>query len=146
VRAPFTILIADRNRYVREFLRRELTGEGYQVMLAKSGQEVLELIDDRKHADLLILDLDVPGVKELSILEKAEERVSPLPVVVHSFSSDYLEDPSYLRPRAFVEKMGTNIDYLKRVVLEMLEKFYPIRFNAESHMERGPDDEEMDLK
>ena len=35
------ILIADRNRHVRDFLRRELGAEGYQVEVARDGREVL---------------------------------------------------------------------------------------------------------
>ena len=37
----FTILISDRNRNVREFLKREMMGEAYRVRLAKSWREVL---------------------------------------------------------------------------------------------------------
>ena len=40
----FTILIADRNRHVREFLRRELMAEDYCVEVAKDGREVLLMI------------------------------------------------------------------------------------------------------
>ena len=142
----FTILVADRNRYVREFLRRELTGEGYQVILVKSAQEILELMADMTYADLLILDLDLPGVKNLSVLEKAEDRVPPLPVVVHAFSSDERDYSTLPNTAVFVEKTGNNIDRLKRVVLDMLKKVYPMRFSAENYMGREPQKEEMDLK
>lgn len=33
----FTILTADRNRNVREFLKREMIAEGYRVKVAKIG-------------------------------------------------------------------------------------------------------------
>ena len=141
VKAPFTILIADRNRYVREFLKRELTGEGYRVILAKSAQEILDRIDDKKHVDLLILDLDVPGAKELSVLEKAEACIPPLPVVVHSFFSEYRDYSSLSSTTVFVEKRGTNIDHLKQVVLDSLQKSYPKRFKQGSDMGRHPAEE-----
>lgn len=38
----FTLLIADRNRNVREFLKRELIAEGYGVKVARNGQEILK--------------------------------------------------------------------------------------------------------
>lgn len=38
----FTILIADRNSNVREFLKREMMTEGYRVRLAKDSREVLK--------------------------------------------------------------------------------------------------------
>ena len=138
----FTILIADRNRYVREFLRRELIGEGYRVKLAKSGREVLELVFDQECVDLLILDLDVPDANELSVLEKVGDRIPTLPVVVHAFLSDYLGQPSLLSAAAFVEKRGTNIDDLKQVVSEMLQKSYPTRFERSHHISLQPAEQE----
>ncbi|UCF85874.1 MAG: response regulator [Desulfobacteraceae bacterium] len=138
MKKQFTILIADRNRYVREFLRRELIGQGYQVKLAKSGREVLELVFKQEHLDLLILDLDLPDAKELSILEKVGDRIPTLPVVVHAFLSDYPDYPSIFSTTAFVEKKGTNIDHLKQVVLEVLRKSYPNQFQLDKDIARQP--------
>lgn len=146
MREHFTILVADRNRYVREFLKRELTGEGYEILLAKSAQEILDLIHEKRDMHLLILDVDVPGAKELSILEKAEHRIPPLPVVVHSFFSDYREYASQSGTTVFVEKMGSNVDQLKRVVSEVLEKVSPVGFDAEMNMGRQPDKGDVDSK
>ncbi len=146
VRDHFIILVADRNRYVREFLRRELTGEGYEIILAKSAQEILDLIHEKRDMHLLILDVDVPCAKELSILEKAETRVPPLPVVVHSFFSDYRECTSQSGTTVFVEKTGSNVDQLKRVVSEVLEKASHGGVDAEMHMGRKTDEGDVDSK
>lgn len=146
VRDHFTILVADRNRYVREFLRRELAGEGYEIILAKSAQEILDLIHEKRDMHLLILDVGVPCAKELSILEKAENRVPPLPVVVHSFFSDYREYASQSDTTVFVEKTGSNVDQLKRVVSEMLEKAPNMQFDAEMNLEKQTDKGSVDSK
>jgi DNA-binding NtrC family response regulator len=146
VRDHFIILVADRNRYVREFLRRELTGEGYEIILAKSAQDILDLIHEKRDVHLLILDVGVPCAKELSILEKAENRVPPLPVVVHSFFSDYREYASQSDTTVFVEKMGTNVDQLKRVVSEVLGKTSPAGFDAELNMGKQTDEGDVDSK
>ena len=127
----FTLLIADRNRHVREFLRRELMAEGYRILLAKTGREVLKFVFNDERLDLLILDMDLPDAKEMSILERVEDRIPTLPVVVHTFLEEYLNDQVRLSTTAFVEKEGTNIDRLKQVVLEVLRKSYPQRFHAE---------------
>ncbi|MBN1831543.1 MAG: response regulator [Deltaproteobacteria bacterium] len=146
MRDHFTILVADRNRYVREFLRRELAGEGYEIILAKSAQEILDLIHEKRDMHLLILDVGVPCAKELSILEKAENRVPPLPVVVHSFFSDYREYASQSDTTVFVEKTGSNVDQLKRVVSEMLEKAPNMQFDAEMNLEKQTDKGSVDSK
>jgi len=130
----FTILIADRNRHVREFLRRELMAEGYNVQLAKTGREVLNAVFNDERLDLLIIDMDLPDAKEMSVLEKVEDRIPTLPVVVHTFLEEYVNHQIRLSTTAFVEKEGSNIDRLKQVVLEVLRKSYPQRFGMEQEM------------
>ncbi|MFX0199509.1 MAG: response regulator [Candidatus Hodarchaeota archaeon] len=123
MKEPFTILITDRNRHVREFLKREMVAEGYQVKLAKSGREIMKLVFSQGHLDLVILDLDLPDAGELDILERLQDRIPVLPVVVHTFLPEY-----FISSAAFVEKSGTNIDRLKEVVFDILRKSYPKRF------------------
>jgi DNA-binding response OmpR family regulator len=123
----FTILITDRNRHVREFLRRELTAEGYTVRVARDGREVLMVIDQEISPDLLILDLEIPYAGGLALLERLQNRENPVPVVVHTFLA---EDGNHMNARhaaVFVEKSG-NTDKLKTAVAEVLSKCYPRRF------------------
>jgi len=121
----FTILIADRNRHVRNFLRRELAAEGYRVESAKDGREVLRRLEVNELPDLLILDLEIPHVSGLEILTQLQDRVPMLPVVVHTFLTEYANHPVVEKAGAFVEKTGNNIDNLKAVILGVLRKWYP---------------------
>jgi len=118
----FNILIADRNLHVRELLRREMTIEGYRVHLAKNGQEVIKFAYHHDHLDLLILDPDLPDTDESSLLKKLGERVPPLHVVVHSFLPENMRHQNVLTAVTFVEKRGSSIDHLKKIVAEILEK------------------------
>ncbi len=118
----FTILISDRNRNVREFLKREMMAEGYRVRLAKSGREVLEWAYHHESIDLVILDLDLPDASEMAILAKLEDRIPTLPVVIHTFLSDYDNHPAVLNAAALVEKEGNSVERLKKVVAEILGK------------------------
>ena len=122
----FRILIADRNRHVREFLRRELISEGYRVDMAKDDREVLRRIN-LEPPDLLILDLEIPYAGGLAILEVLQGRRPPVPVVIHTFLTEYANHPAIQGQASFVEKRG-NTDCLKAAVLEMLQKYYPDRF------------------
>ena len=126
----FTILIADRNPHVRELLKREMMAEGYRVRLAKNGREVLGQVYHHEPLDLLILDLDLPDAGEVAILESIEDRIPTLPVVVHSFVSDYANQPAVLSAAVFVEKKGTSIEPLKKVVFEVLHKITPKNTNV----------------
>ena len=116
----FTILVSDRNGNVREYLRRELAAEGYRVRLAKSGQEVLKWIYYKEPIDLVILDPELPDADEIPLLERINDRVPTLPVIVHAFSPDYSNRPDILRAVKFVEKRGSSIEHLKEVVFELL--------------------------
>lgn len=118
----FTILISDRNRNVREFLKREMMAEGYRVHLAKSGREVLKWAYKQEFIDLVILDLDLPDTSEIAILEKLENRIPTLPVIIHAFLSDYENPPAVLNAAALVEKEGNSVERLKKVVSEILGK------------------------
>ena len=89
----FTILIADRNPHVRDFLRREMVSEGYRVRLARNGQEVLKSVLDDEPPDLLILDLDLPDVSDMTLLQRVQERIPTLPIVIHTFFTEYINHP-----------------------------------------------------
>jgi len=122
LREGYNILIADRNPHVRELLRREMMLEGYQVKLAKTGREVINYTLRQDSFDLLILDPDLPDTDESFLLKKLGERIPPLPVVVHAFLSENSEQQDVLTTVIFVEKRGSSIDHLKKIVAEILEK------------------------
>ncbi|AFM25386.1 response regulator [Desulfomonile tiedjei] len=121
---PFKILITDRNRYVRELLRREFRETGFRVQTAKNCSEVLSMVDANDPPDLLILDLEIPFGNGLQILERMQARVPPLPVVVHAFLAEYVNQPALRLAAALVEKRG-DIHILKSAVVEALERIYP---------------------
>ncbi len=118
----FKILVADRNQHVREFLKRELMAEGYRVGLAKNVQEVLKKVYHSETLDLLILDPDLPGGEGLSLFKKLQDRIPVLPVVVHTYLKDYTNHTDILSEVAFVEKSGSSVEGLKKMVYEILRK------------------------
>ena len=118
----FKILVADRNQHVREFIKRELMAEGYKVRLAKNVQEVLKNVFYPETLDLLILDPDLPGTDKLSLLKELQDRIPTLPVVVHTYLSDYNDHTNILSKLAFVEKSGSSVEGLKKMVFEILRK------------------------
>ena len=66
------ILIVDDESTIRQSLQGVLEDEGYQISLAESGEQCLEIL--RKHAfDLALLDVWLPGMDGLETLEKIRE-------------------------------------------------------------------------
>jgi len=123
----FTILIADRNRNVRDFLRRELSAEGYEVAVAEDGGGILAEIDRKPGVDLLVFDLEMPDADSSKIFEKTKNRRPPLPVVIHTFLTEECQrDFNQDKGEIYIEKSG-NIDHLKTAIADMLKRFYPDR-------------------
>jgi len=142
MRDTFIIMIADRNRNVREFLRREFKAEGYLVILAKDGREVLRMTRVGAVPDLLILDLDMPYVDGVKILEQLKDKEPSVPTVIHTTSMEYEGHAAVREAAAFMEKTGNNIDHLKEIVEETLRRFYPHRF---MHAKRQPEDKKGEV-
>ncbi len=84
------ILIADDDDGVRTMLQDLLTGEGYQVTEARSGTEVLTQIASGKDYNLLLMDVRMPGIDGLEVLERLHKNNNDLGVIMitaHATSS-----------------------------------------------------------
>jgi DNA-binding NtrC family response regulator len=104
VKKTVRILIADRNRHVRELLKRELETEGYLVTAARDAQEILGLLAQGEILDLLILDLEIPYVAEVNLLNQLKGLYPTLPVVIHSFQPENPQEIGTVNAVAFLEK------------------------------------------
>lgn len=125
----YKILVADRNRHVRDLLRRELMAEGYAVSVAKDGHEVWLLINGDEPPHLLILDLEIPYLEELVELAHFREGEPPVPLIIFSFLPT--EDERVVpRAAAFLEKKE-DTNHLKEVVAEVIGKFYRNRMASQ---------------
>ncbi len=81
------ILVVDDEEPIRKTLRMALEYEGYDVSEASSGQEALAFTE-REPADLVFLDIKMPGMDGLEVLGKLHERPSaPLVIMVSGHGS-----------------------------------------------------------
>ncbi|MBF0507395.1 MAG: response regulator [Deltaproteobacteria bacterium] len=126
----FTILVADRNRYVRDFLRREFAAAGYRVVVAKDAIELRRLIQRCRPLHLLVLDLEIPYMGGVTVLEQIRLEYPSLPVILHMFMTEEMSHPAFQDVAAVVEKSG-NPDELMRTVSQALRRRYPQDFVAE---------------
>ncbi len=101
------ILVADDDEGVRSVLRDLFEGEGYQVAEVKSGTEVLTTLARDDKFSLLIMDVRMPGIDGLDVLERLRKNGSEIPVIMvtahatasvgiramHSGAYDYVVKP-----------------------------------------------------
>ncbi len=75
------ILVADDEESIRWVLSKALKQRGFSVDLAPDGRHALELIKDNCY-DLAILDIKMPGITGLDLLDKVREMNRDLLVVI----------------------------------------------------------------
>ena len=77
------ILVVDDERDLRLAFRRMLERENYDVEVAESGQEALDLLQKNSY-DLLLTDVSMASVDGLELLATLRERNDQTPAVVIS--------------------------------------------------------------
>jgi DNA-binding response OmpR family regulator len=80
------ILIVDDETQVTLVIKRILEKEGYAVTTANDGHEALELVV-KSPPDLIILDINMPGINGYQVLEKIREH-HDIPVIMLSAIQD----------------------------------------------------------
>jgi DNA-binding response OmpR family regulator len=85
-----TITVVDDNPDIITIVKTILEGKGYQVLSASSGQELLNLLVDRK-PDLIILDIMMPEMDGLEVLGrlKAVTETASIPVILLTAKVQY---------------------------------------------------------
>jgi two-component system, NtrC family, nitrogen regulation response regulator NtrX len=77
------ILAIDDEAAIRDSLRMTLEYEGYEFIGAATGQEGLALVE-RESPDLVLLDVKMPGMDGLEVLDRLRSMNETLPIVVIS--------------------------------------------------------------
>ena len=76
------VLVVDDEPQIRRALSTNLRARGYEVELAATGEEALQLVVDR-HPDVVVLDLGLPGIDGLEVV-RSLRTWSRVPIVVLS--------------------------------------------------------------
>jgi PAS domain S-box-containing protein len=81
--SPGTLLVVDDNEMNRDILSRRLRRQGYDVVTAADGTQALELAE-RQEFSLVLLDIEMPGLSGLEVLETLRRRwsLNQLPVII----------------------------------------------------------------
>jgi DNA-binding NtrC family response regulator len=132
------ILLVDDQDTIRFFLEKTLTQEGYQAVTAKTGGEAIEKVG-RIMPDLVLLDLKLPDIDGLEVLQKIKESFPEIGVVmITAFGDietavkamkagayDFVSKPINLDQLLFVISKGLESERLNREVLQLKRKMDP---------------------
>ncbi len=100
------ILLVDDDREIIESMRITLEASGYEVMVARDGNQGLALAE-REDPDLVILDMMMPKRSGFLVLEKLR-RTRPVPVRIIMVTAN-----EGSRHKAYAETLGVD-DYIRK--------------------------------
>lgn len=137
------ILVVDDEHLIRWSLEQNLKKQGYEITTAGSGEDALRLLQEES-PDLVLLDVQLPGMNGMEVLEKIKEldeeviviMVTALGVLETAVQAmrlgayDYINKPFNLDELAIVIRKALETQELKREVAQ-LRSTQPKKFSIE---------------
>jgi two-component system, NtrC family, response regulator AtoC len=126
------ILVVDDEHLIRWSLEQNLKKQGYEVFTASNGEDALRIARE-EIPDLMLLDIQLPGINGLQVLEKIKEMEEEIIVIMvtalgvletavkamRSGAYDYVNKPFNLDELAIVIKKALETGELKREVAHL---------------------------
>lgn len=117
------VLIVDDEEHIRFLYSEELTDEGYDVITADSGYQLLEKIEAEK-PDLVVLDIKMVDYNGLDLLQDIRNKYYDLPVVLCTAYDTFKEDMKSIAADHYVIK-SFDLTELKSKIAIALETQIP---------------------
>ena len=105
-KGPKRVLLVDDDREIVESLRIALEAKGYEVLIARDGNQGLALAE-RENPDLMILDMMMPRRSGFLVLERIR-RTRPVPLRIIMITAN-----EGSRHKAYAELLGVD-DYIRK--------------------------------
>jgi two-component system alkaline phosphatase synthesis response regulator PhoP len=86
------ILIVEDEEIILDLLERKLTKEGYEISVARDGEEGLKAMREQK-PDLILLDIVMPKLGGFEVMEEMQKEpdLKEIPVIIISNSGQPVE-------------------------------------------------------
>ncbi|MDP3183586.1 MAG: response regulator [Desulfobaccales bacterium] len=119
---PYTVLVADDEKVIRDGCTLLLQPEGYRVVTAANGKEALDLMGSDK-VNVVLCDLKMPVMGALEVLQEAGTRHPDIPVIIITGHGTVADAVECMKKGAydFVTK-PFRVDHLTLCVKRALEK------------------------
>jgi len=115
-----TILIVEDDEHQQLLYQEELKEEGYEVVVASSGEQALELVK-KVTPDLIVLDIAMPGMDGVEALGRLLAQDNQLPVILHTAYATYKDNFMTWSADAYVVK-SSDLSELKAEIGRVLAK------------------------
>ncbi|MFW6107100.1 MAG: response regulator [bacterium] len=115
-----TVLIVEDDEHQQLLFEEELKDEGYNVVLASSGEEAVEVVE-QVEPDLVVLDIAMPGMDGIEALGRLLSKNNRLPVILHTAYATYKDNFMTWSADAYVVK-SSDLSELKAEIQRVLAK------------------------
>ncbi|TKB26427.1 response regulator [Desulfopila sp. IMCC35006] len=112
------LLLVDDEESIQLVYREEFEDEGYQVISASDGTTGLEKFKE-ENPDLVILDIQMPGINGVEVLRQMKMLRPAVPVILSSAYPEFKRDLGTWASDEYIVKSG-NLDELKKTVRTLL--------------------------
>lgn len=112
------LLVVEDDRNLATLYQDELTGDGYEVVLAADGEEALAKAE-RERPDLIVLDINIPKPSGLEAMGELLSRDSEIPIVLNTAYAKYKDNFMAWAADAYIVK-SSDLTELKSKIAEIL--------------------------
>jgi DNA-binding response OmpR family regulator len=112
------ILLVDDEEGIQLLYQEEFQDEGYEVISAFNGEEALEKFSS-EIPDLVILDIQMPGMNGIEVLRQMKMIAPQLPIILSTAFHEYKQDLSAWASDDFIVK-SPDLESLKEAVRKHL--------------------------
>ena len=98
------VLIAENDSLIRAMIVDVLTDNDFDVPEASSGPQAIHLMDDPDHIQLVVTDLNMPGVDGIAVARHARAHHPGVPILFISGRPDLLVAGNPPKPFCYLAK------------------------------------------
>ncbi|GAB4541912.1 MAG: response regulator [Thermodesulfovibrionia bacterium] len=113
------LLVVDDDINIQRLYKEELEEEGYDVIIAGTGKDALEMFE-KESPDIVTLDILMPDIDGISLLRKMKEMNSKIPIIM-STAYDYRDDFAVWASEAYIVK-SSDLSELKRTIKKLISE------------------------
>ncbi len=109
-----TVLVADDENSIQTLYRRELVGEGYNVLTASDAKEAITIARENL-PDLVIMDIRMPGMDGLEAMGWILEENNEMPIIINTALNSYKDNYLSWPADAYVTKSSDLTELIETV-------------------------------
>ena len=113
-----TILLVDNDKNHRSLYEHELRFEGYEVVIAEDGKDVLKKVQEQP-LDLVVMDINLPMMDGLDIMGWVLSKHRNIPTIINTAYSSYKDNFMTWAADSFIVK-SSDLTELKNKIKEII--------------------------